>query len=234
MEKVNGTLIILTKNEIEGVKAIIPKLPKDRISEIICIDGKSKDGTPEFLRSRGLKVVTQNKLGRGEAFRIACKVAKYENLIFFSPDGNEDPKDILKIFDLLDKGYDMVIASRFMKRSRADDANSIIPYRGFGNKAFTLLVDLLWRGHLTDSINGFRGIKKSRFKQINPDAEGFGIEYQMSIRALKLGFKIKEIPTFEGDRIGGQSTAHAFATGLYFLKLTLIELFKGKKFVKRK
>jgi glycosyltransferase involved in cell wall biosynthesis len=234
LEKVDGTLIILTRNEIEGVKKILPRLPLDKVDEIICIDGKSKDGTVEFLRSKGIRVIVQKKMGRGEAFRIASKVAKHENMVFFSPDGNENPEDIMKVLHWLAKGYDMVIASRFMKGSRADDAEETIPVRSFGNRMFTRIISILWRHRLYDSINGFRGIKRNRFMQINPDAEGFGIEFQVSIRALKLRMKIKEIPTMEGDRIGGASTAHTFSTGWYFIRIILREIFIGKRFLKKR
>ena len=233
MKKINGTLVILTRNEIKGLNEIFDKIPRDIIPEIICVDGKSIDGSIEFLKKKGINVITQEKMGRGEAFRIACKHAKYENLVFFSPDGNENPADITKLFFWLEKGYDMVIASRFMKGSRADDSKEFIPIRSIGNRTFTTIINILWRGKLYDSINGFRGIKKSKFNLINPDAEGFGIEFQVSMRALKLKFKIKEIPTIEGDRIGGQSTSYTFSTGIYFIKLIIKELFCRKKFLNK-
>jgi glycosyltransferase involved in cell wall biosynthesis len=233
MKKIKGTLVILTRNEIEGLNKMFNKIPVKQVSEVICIDGKSTDGTREFLKKKKVRVLVQKKMGRGEAFRIANKVAKHENLVFFSPDGNEDPKDIPKLFNWMDKGYDMVIASRFMPTSRADDSGDLIRYRSFGNRAFTLAANILFRGRLYDSINGFRGIKKKKFAMINPDAEGFGIEYQVSMRAMKLRMRIKEIPTIEAERIGGQSTAYTFRTGFYFIRLILKELFLGKRFVKR-
>ena len=70
-----------------------------------------------------------------------------------------------------------------------------------------------------------RFVKKSKFLELNPDTKGFGIEFQLSIRALKKNFMIKEFPTYEGDRIGGKSTAHTFPTGLLFGKIILKELF---------
>ena len=93
-----------------------------------------------------------------------------------------------------------------------------------------MIANLLWNGKLTDSINGFRAIKKSIYQELKPDSEGFGIEYQLSIRSLKRGYKIKEIPTYEGDRIGGQSTARTIPTGLYFVKLLLREMWIRNKF----
>lgn len=230
MKKHDATLVLLTFNEINGVKALYNKLPLKQVKEVFAIDPGSSDGTLGFFKKKGIRVIIQKVRGRGEAFRIGCKGAKYKNVVFFSPDGNEDPKDIVKLIEWLEKGYDMAIASRFMKSARADDSNEAVPIRGLGNRGFTWIADILFGGNLTDSINGFRAVKKSKFKELNPDAHGFGIEYQMSIRAMKLKQKIKEVPTYEGDRIGGQSTAHTFRTGWLFIKLIGNELLKGKNF----
>jgi len=224
--KTKGTLIILTWDEIEGLTKIFPLIPIDQIDEVFAIDGGSTDGTLEFYKKNNLKCIVQKVKGRGEAFRIAMNEAKHENIVFFSPDGNENPNDILKLFSYLDNDYDMAIASRFMKGARCDEDDQLIKLRKFGNKTFTLLANILFRGKLTDSINGFRGIKKRAFKKINPDAHGFGIEFQTSIRALKNKMKIMEIPTLEKDRIGGESTAHTFKTGKYFISLLISEFFK--------
>ena len=71
---------------------------------------------------------------------------------------------------------------------------------------------------------------KKAFHELHLDAEGFAIEYQMSVRALKLGMNITEIPTCESPRIGGQSTAIAIPTGLRVLRLLLREIFIGRNF----
>lgn len=228
--KIQATLIILVKNEIAGLNVIFDKIPISAISEVFAIDGKSTDGSKEFLEKKGIKVYSQEKLGRAEAFRIGMKLATHENVLFFSPDGNEDTKDIIPLLSLLEKGYDMAIGSRFMSEGRSDDDDVPLPIRGLGNKGFTWIANILWNGNLTDSINGFRAIKKSVFNELKPDSEGFGIEYQLSIRALKKGYKIKEIPTYEGDRIGGSSTARTIPTGLFFIKLLLREIWIGKNF----
>lgn len=220
----DATLVILTRNEIKGLKAKLKDIPFDSVKEAFAIDYKSTDGTVEFLKKNNVRVIPQPKKGRAEAFRMACREAKYENIAFFSPDGNEDPALIIPLLEWLEKGYDMVIASRFMKESKAED-EGFFAVRGFGNRAFTMIANIIFHGRLTDSINGFRAMKKSRFWELNPDTEGFGIEFQISIRALKKKFKIKEIPTTEGERIGGMSTAHTFSTGWLFIKIILRELF---------
>lgn len=225
--KIKGTLVMLTLNEIEGLKKLYSHIPIKLIGEVFAVDGGSTDGTLEFYKKNKIKVLKQISKGRGEAFRIAIKNAKYDNLVFFSPDGNENPKDIEKLFYHLDRGCDMVIASRFMKGARCDEDNQLIKIRKFGNKIFTLFMNILFNGRLTDSINGFRSVTKEAFKKIQPDASGFGIEFQMSIRALKHKMKIMEIPTIENERIGGQSTAGTLSVGWYFVRLLVREFFRG-------
>lgn len=219
------TLIILTRNEIEGVKQIVPRINKDWVDEIISVDFNSTDGTVKFFQKYNIRVVKQQKPGRGEAFRIASEEAKYPNLLFFSPDGNEDPNDIPKLISKLNEGYDMIIASRFMKNAHNEEDDQLIKLRKWANQSFTMLVNLFWNGRLTDSINGYRIITKKAFDSLRLDGEGFVIEYQMSIRALKNKLKIGEIPTYESSRIAGKSGSWAIPTGLIFIKYLLHELF---------
>ena len=230
MNRIKRTLVILTLNEIEGVRVIYPKLPLDKVDETIVIDGGSKDRTVEFFREKGIPVFIQEIRGRGEAFRLATEVSRGNLLIFFSPDGNEDPRDIPKLFNLLEEGFDLAVGSRFLPGSRNDEAEKLLPLRAWANQAFTRLANLAFRGKMTDTINGYRAIKKDKFKLLHLDASGFAIEYQMSIRVMKLGFRLAEIPTIEGDRIGGHSTAHSIPTGLKILKIFLRELIIGRRF----
>lgn len=225
-----SSLIILTRNEIEGVKALFDKIPFKEFDESFSIDGGSKDGTVEFFKERGLEVKSQSKGGRGEAFRTGVELASGDILVFFSPDGNENPADTVKLKELIEEGYDMAIASRFSKGSESDDSSSLVPYRSWGNRFFTILANLFFGGRLSDSINGFRAVRKDKFKELKINAEGFAVEYQMSIRAMKLKQKIKEIPTIERSRIGGQSTAKTIPTGIKLLKLLFREIILGKNF----
>jgi len=227
---VQTSLIILTRNEISGLKAIIKKIPFELVDEFFAVDYKSTDGTVEFFQKNSIPVVKQKSPGRGKAFSIAVNHAKGKYLIFFSPDGNEDPSDIAKLINLVKKGNDIAIASRFMKNSRNEEDDKKFKFRKWANQFFSLTVRSLWGGNVTDTINGYRAIKKDSFKKLHLDAVGFAIEFQMTIRALKLKMKIAEIPTIEGDRIGGQSTAYAIPTGIKFFKLLFREIMIGKNF----
>lgn len=222
------TLVLLNLNEIEGLKVILPKLPREQFDELVAVDGGSTDGSLELLLEQEIRVIKQRSRGRGEAFRLAATETMGEHLLFFSPDGNEDPADIPKLFQLLDQGHQMAIASRFLPESRNEEDDQFFRLRKWANQGFGLIANLIWnrKQRITDTINGFRAIKRSSLIALDTRSIGFTIEYELTIRSFKQGFSVAEIPTLEGDRIGGQSTATSIRTGLFFLRFLFLELFR--------
>jgi glycosyltransferase involved in cell wall biosynthesis len=220
------SLVILTKNEIGGVKEVVPRIDRASVDEIFAVDGGSTDGTREAFAEMGITVVPQTSPGRGEAFRIAVERAAGDALIFFSPDGNEDPKDIAKFRAYLEAGADMVIASRMMRGAHNEEDDLWLPVRKWVNQAFTLIINLLWNRsgrYVTDTINGFRAIRKEVFRDLAPDGSGYTIEFQSSIRAFKKRKKIIEFPTHESARIGPGGSP-GLKTGIAFIKCLFREI----------
>jgi glycosyltransferase involved in cell wall biosynthesis len=230
------TLVLLTLNEIEGVSALHGKILYDCAAEVFVVDGGSTDGTREFFQGHGIRILDQRSKGRGEAFRIAISEAAHDRILFFSPDGNEDPADIPRLFDLLDEGADIAIARRFGPGAHNEEDDQFFRWRAWTNRAFTLAANLLWnRGaYIHDTINGFRAFRRTSFERLGVDGPGFVIEFQSTIRAMKLGLDIREIPTYEGHRIGGESTAKSLPTGILFVKYFLKEMWIGKSFAERR
>jgi glycosyltransferase involved in cell wall biosynthesis len=233
MKKIESSLVILTRNEIEGLKALIRKIPFETVDEYFAVDYQSTDGTVEFFQKHDIPVIKQRLPGRGQAFKLAAKHAKGKYLIYFSPDGNENPADIPRLLRELKKGNDLAIASRFLKQSRNEEDDQLLKFRKWANQSFTVLAKLIWGGKVADSINGYRAIKKDVFNELNLSASGYAIEYQMTIRCLKLKKQVAEIPTIEGNRIGGESGSKAIPTGIKFVKLLFNEIIIGKSFLSR-
>ena len=229
------TLVLLTLNEIDGVRQLIPQLSREAADEIVAVDGGSTDGTRESLAQHGIRVLPQTRRGRGEAFRVGVANSTGDCLVFFSPDGNEDLRDIPKLFAALEAGAEMAIASRFLPGARNEEDDVWLPLRKWTNQAFTLIANLLWnrgRPYVTDTINGFRGLRREAFLRFAPVSLGYTIEYEMTIQAMRQRARIVEIPTCEGPRLGGQTKGASWPTGVAFVRFLLAQLrrdlFRGR------
>ncbi|WP_195822452.1 glycosyltransferase family 2 protein [Roseobacter sp. MH60115] len=229
-------LIILTRNERDCVEIVMPDVPAPGpgagYDDVVVIDGGSTDGTVEWFEENDIRVVgQQSRRGRGHAFQIAFESVEADAYLFFSPDGNEDPADLPKFRPLLEAGNDIVIASRMMKGAHNEEDDQLIRLRKWANNAFNFMANTAFRGkhpYISDSINGYRAITKSAADRLLLDAPDYTIEYQMTMRAFQAGLKIAEFPTNEGQRVAGDTQAHAIPTGLRFIKAFWTELRRDK------
>ena len=75
-----------------------------------------------------------------------------------------------------------------------------------GEHGFYFLVNLHLKSNITDTINGFRSLKRDLILETNPEITkiGFDIEFQLTIRAITNKI-ITEIPTIEYPRIDGKT-----------------------------
>lgn len=234
--KLRRALVLLTYNEIEALPRLFDRIPRGCADHVFAVDGGSQDGTVDFLKSKGLPVLGQPRRGRGCAFMVALNAAQADVICFYSPDGNEDPEDIPKLFDAIERsGADMVVASRMSRGAHNEEDEKVLKLRKWVNLAFTFLANVVWnRGpYLTDTINGFRVVRADSMRRCALDADGFVIEYLMSMRMMKLNFRLGEIATYEYPRLGGQSTAHSWPTGLEFTRHLIREMFSAPPDVSR-
>ncbi|MBI2453956.1 MAG: glycosyltransferase [Parcubacteria group bacterium] len=223
-------LCLLTYNEVGCVRLMIPSLDFSSFDEVFAVDGGSIDGTLDVYRNYGIRIVAQPSRGRGEAFRLAEKSTDADAIVYFSPDGNEDPSDFPKFRHFLEEGMDIVIASRMMKGAFNEEDISLWRPRKWVNNFFNWAANILWnktKVYITDSINGYRAIRRGLVNKLGQDAMGYTIEYQNTIRAMKNGLKIVEFPTREGQRIYGKTKATSLKTGIVFLHCLLREVYLG-------
>src|SRR5688572_33423749 len=57
------TILALTLNEIDGVKAILPRIDRAWYDQLIVVDGGSTDGTIEWCRDHDYDVQVQQRRG---------------------------------------------------------------------------------------------------------------------------------------------------------------------------
>ena len=227
------TLLVLTFNEVEGMKAIMPQIPKELFCQILIADGNSTDGTIEYARSQGYEVYVQQKKGIRHAYIEVFPLVRGEYVLTFSPDGNSKVEDLVPLIEKIKEGYDMVIASRYAPGAKSLDDDAVT---AFGNWLFTRSINLFHGGHYTDAMVIYRIYRRALFYELDLHKEEsyvtekvfgtvMGCEPLLSIRAAKKKLKLAEIPSSEPPRIGGERKLQIIRWGgAYYLQI-LRELF---------
>lgn len=229
------TLCVMTWNEYDSIKVIMPQVDTSLFDQVLFIDGGSSDGTIEWAKEQGYEVYVQQKRGLRHAYLEALPHIRGDVMITFSPDGNSVAALLPDLVNKLKEGYDMVIVSRYLGHAKSED-DSIITR--FGNWMFTTMINILHGGKYTDAMVIYRGYKKSLFHDLQlTDDRAFdlpeklfrtriSIEPLLSMRAARAKLKITEIPGDEPKRIGGERKLQIIRWGLAFLYQTIIDSFK--------
>lgn len=231
--KLRISLAIIVENERVASEVIYPKIPLKSIDEVYVIDGKSIDGTPDFYKKKSIKVYQQRIKGLGGAMMEARKRCKTNAIIFFHPDGNENPKDIAKCAKLLREGWEFVIPSRMVKRGFNEEDNQLIKPRKWFNRVLAFFVNFLWKKEwpfTTEIVQGFRAIQTNTFDKLKLDKTDLTLDFQMVLRALKYNVRIYEFPTKEGQRIFGQTHFTSLSTGVKELRMLWREIFDSSTY----
>ena len=218
------TLLIPTLNEIEGMKAILPRIRKEWVDEIIVVDGGSTDGSFEYAHSLGLTTLRQKTKGVVGAYWEALEIATGDVIIPFSPDGNSVPERIPDVVEKMKEGYDMVIVSRYLNGAKSEDDDWVT---AFGNWVFTKMINVLFGGRYTDALVMFRGWKRELIGTFQmADGSRAGFETQFSIDCARRKLRITEIAGDEPRRIGsGPKKSHPWTNGKDVLLFILKEFF---------
>jgi dTDP-4-amino-4,6-dideoxygalactose transaminase len=221
----NFTLVIATFDSLDLSRQVFDSIPREMFNQLVVVDRGSSDGTPEFWEEKKVPVSVAP-----DPFPAGAALAAGEGIVFFELDGSKDPEDIHRLRLLLDQGYDLVIASRLMPGGHKSDYRRSIPFRGLGNRFFSLLANVLFNGNLTDPLNTFRAVRKASLARLGLDASGLGYHYQMSIRAMEAGWKVIEIPTRESVK-SREDVGYKIAWSVFHMVGILVkELWKGRVF----
>ncbi|MBI3736257.1 glycosyltransferase family 2 protein [Candidatus Sumerlaeota bacterium] len=200
-----SAVVILAKDESRTIGAIV-RDARPFAHEIWLFDGHSKDDTARLAEDAGAKVRLDPGRGKGSAIRFALDEVKTDIVILMDGDGSHDPGEIpAMVRPLIHSRADLCVGSRFTGGS--DELSVDLPQliRTIGNISMNIAVNMRWGVRLTDTLNGFRAVRREAALSIGLRENRHTIEQEMVMKMLRYGYKVMNTPTHEYARIYGKS-----------------------------
>jgi glycosyltransferase involved in cell wall biosynthesis len=220
------SVVIPALDEADNLPHVLSRIPM-WVHEVLLVDGGSTDDTVQVARNLwpGIHIVCQDGCGKGDALQCGFAAATGDIIVMLDADVSMDPAEMPAFVGALLSGADFVKGSRFLQGGGTTDMPL---YRQLGNWAFVQLVRLFFGGRYTDLCYGYNAFWAYVIPLMELDGNGFEIETMMNIRALRLGFKVVEIRSFESERLYGVGRLETIPDGWRVLMTIIGERFKRR------
>jgi glycosyltransferase involved in cell wall biosynthesis len=215
------SLVIPAKNEARNLATVLGHVPP-RVGEVILVDGHSTDVTKIMAVScrPDIRIVSQDEHGKGHALRAGFAAARGDIIVAMDADGSMAPSEIPNFIYFLEHGFDFVKGSRFIGGGGSLDLTKV---RRVGNRALLAVANTLYRTTFTDLCYGYFAFYRKYLDHLDLMSSGFEIETELTIRAVRAGLRIAEIPSMEMPRRTGQSSLRSFPDGARVLRTLMRE-----------
>lgn len=207
-------VIVPTYNEAQNLPQIVPAiLRQDPRLEVLVVDDNSPDGTGDLAdrmaatkpRVHVLRRPAKEGLGRAYIAGFRWALARgYDAVFEIDADFSHDPSFLPEFLKFIED-YDLVIGSRYATGVNVINWPISRLLLSLGANLYARLVTGL---PLTDSTGGFKCFRRQVLEAIDLDqvrSNGYAFQIEMSFRAWRKGFRLKEIPIIFHDRVEGQS-----------------------------
>lgn len=214
----DGVVIIPTYNEIENIRAIIRAVTSlEKPLDVLIIDDGSPDGTADAvkelmqteLQGRLHLIERKGKLGLGTAYICGFKWAiehGYDYVFEMDADFSHNPNDLPRLYAAChDEGFDVAVGSRYI--TGVNVVNWPIG-RVLMSYYASAYVRTILGISLRDTTAGFVCYRREVLETIDLDKirfKGYAFQIEMKYSAIRLGFKIKEVPVIFVNRELGTS-----------------------------
>jgi glycosyltransferase involved in cell wall biosynthesis len=226
------SVVIPTYNEARNLPHVFSLLPED-VHEVIVVDGRSVDDTIAVARSLrpDVRIVRQNRRGKGNAMACGFAAVTGDIVVMLDADGSADPREIPRFVQALVEGADYAKGTRFANGGGSAD---ITRMRAWGNRWLNRSANLLFGTRYTDLCYGYNAFWEHCLAvlDLKPGdhdedrkrwGDGFEIETIINTRVAKAKLRIVEVPSFEFERIHGQSNLNTWRDGLRVLRALAVE-----------
>ena len=210
--KINKSIAIPFYNEQDTVKTVLMDLSKEMSKkwndyEIIAVDNASSDNTPKIIKSLSksnnkIKYVYISKKGYGNAIIGGLKHCKGEYLGYGWGDGQMDAKDVVTVFDTIEKeDLDLCKVKRINRKDNF--------YRKLQSMTYNMLYRIIFPYIKFDLFGDMNGCPKimttDAYNKLKISSKQWFIDTEVMIKSNKYKLKIKEIPINFKKRSGGKS-----------------------------
>ena len=215
----NDSLVIIpTYNEKENIEAIIRAVTGlEKGFDVLVIDDGSPDGTADIVKrlmqdelaGRLFLIQREGKLGLGTAYIRGFQWAiqeRYDYIFEMDADFSHNPQDLPRLYAAChDDGYDVAIGSRYVTGVNVVNwpmGRVLMSY--FASKYVRTVLGI----NLHDTTAGFVCYRRKVLETIRLDEirfKGYAFQIEMKYSALRLGFKVKEVPVIFVNRELGTS-----------------------------
>jgi len=203
IDKEDVCILIPTLNESRTIGGLIDNFQSLGFSNILVIDGNSKDSTVKVAQEKGATVVMQTGKGKGQAviqaFNLFLTEINKNFLIMIDGDGTYLPDEIHLFIEAMEKGAGHVIGDRFYNPGKG--AFTMLNY--IGNKILNKFFRLAYGSWLSDILSGYRGFTKETISQLVLTQKGFEIETEITVECVKNEIDIHVVPITYLPRAGG-------------------------------
>lgn len=188
----NYLVIMPAWNESKFIGELVRSLREWSIHVLVVDDG-STDDTAAIAEAAGAKVIRQegNK-GKGAALAAGFEYAKeqgYDAVVTMDADGQHDPKDVLRFFDVYNRtGIPVLVGNRIFDRRR-------MPWlRRLTNYQMSRMLNCRMRQFIADTQNGFRLYQTDVINMVHPEAGGFAAESEILLKLDEIGIRMGSVP----------------------------------------
>jgi glycosyltransferase involved in cell wall biosynthesis len=195
------SVVMPVYNERDTIEQIIPRVLAVPIrTELIVVDDGSTDGTRDLLtalsQQHQFKLIFQPKNGgKGAALRRGFQEVSGDLVVIQDADLEYSPEEFPDLIELICQGRaDVVYGSRFIGRHR------VFMFTHYaGNRLLTLITNILYNTMLTDMETCYKVMRTEVLRAFTLDANGFGIEPELTAKIFKRNYRVYEVPiTYDG------------------------------------
>jgi len=184
-------ILIPTLNEVATIGELIKDFKKEGFSNILVIDGNSRDGTAQIAEAEGARVVLQTGKGKGQAVIQAFEVIESPYVVMVDGDGTYLAREAPSLLRLILEGkVDHVIGNRLENYS----PGAFTKLNLVGNRLINMFFDLAYGVQLKDILSGYRAFTLESVRELELNKTGFEIETEISVECILKKQRVEEIP----------------------------------------